>query len=81
MDGLNPTPTVEVLYAAGAEVAEGPFYEEETNTLLWVDIHKQTINFLNLQTNQNRYIATASNLVKMLPTLSCFVGLWASQKL
>ena len=55
MDSLNPSPTVELLYAAGAELAEAPFYEEETNTLLWVDIFKKTINFFSLKNNQNRY--------------------------
>jgi len=33
---LNPNPTVEVLYAANAVIGEGPFFEEETNQLLWV---------------------------------------------
>jgi sugar lactone lactonase YvrE len=44
--GLNPEPTVEVLYA-GAELGEGPVYEEETGTLIWVDVDKKTINFLD----------------------------------
>ena len=52
--GLNATPTVEVLYAAAAEIGEGPFYEEETDTLLWVDIYKKTINFFDLKTNKNK---------------------------
>ena len=51
---LNPEATVEVLYPAKAEVGEGPFYEEETDTLLWVDILSHTINFYSLKTNQNR---------------------------
>ena len=52
--GLNPEAKVEVLYSPKAIVAEGPFYEEETDTLLWVDIYKKTINFFDLKTNQNR---------------------------
>ena len=52
--GLNPKATVEVLYPAKAKVGEGPFYEEETDTLLWVDIYSHTINFFSLKTNQNR---------------------------
>lgn len=51
---LAGEPTVEVLYKANAEIGEGPFFEEETNQLLWVDINGQTINFLNLQTKENR---------------------------
>ena len=47
-------PTVEVLYAANAQIGEGPFYEEETNQLLWVDSKQQTVNFLNLETKENR---------------------------
>lgn len=56
--GLNPEPTVEVLYPAKSTLGECPFYEEETNTLLWVDIEKHTINFLDLATNTNRYSHT-----------------------
>lgn len=52
--GLNANPTVEVLFSAAADVAEGPFYEQETQTLLWVDILKKTINFYSLKNNQNR---------------------------
>lgn len=52
--GLNANPTVEVLYATSAEVGEGPFYEEESDTLLWVDIYKKTINFFDLKTNKNK---------------------------
>jgi sugar lactone lactonase YvrE len=52
--GLNPEPTVEVLYAAGAELGECPVYEEETGTLIWVDISKKTINFLDLIAKTNK---------------------------
>lgn len=31
-------PVVDLLYDAKALIAEGPFYEQETNQLLWVDI-------------------------------------------
>ena len=47
-------PIVEILYSTKAIIGEGPFYEEETNQLLWVDINGQTVNFLNLDTKQNR---------------------------
>lgn len=53
--GLNPDPTVEVLYSAGAELGECPVYEEETGTLIWVDIDKKTINFLDPIAKTNRY--------------------------
>ena len=52
--GLNPSAKVEVLYPAKAILGEGPFYEDETDTLLWVDIDKKTINFFDLKTSQNR---------------------------
>ena len=48
-------PIVEVLYSTKAIIGEGPFYEQETNQLLWVDINGQTVNFLNLETKQNRW--------------------------
>ena len=46
---------MEVLYSTKAIIGEGPFYEAETNQLLWVDINGQTVNFLNLDTKQNRW--------------------------
>ena len=52
--GLNPNPTVEVLYAGKAPLAEGPFFEPENNQLLWVDIFGKSINFLNLETRENK---------------------------
>ena len=51
---LNPTPTVEVLYSTQALVGEGPIYEEETGLLLWVDVNKNTINFLDTIEATNR---------------------------
>ena len=54
MLGLNPAPTVELLYAAGAILGEGPFYEHETETLLWVDIDGKKINFLDPVTGNNK---------------------------
>ena len=53
---MNQSPTVEVFYAAKANLGEGPFFEPETNQLLWVDIDEHTINFLNVDTVQNRCI-------------------------
>ena len=52
--GLNPDPTVEVLYAADAQLGECPVYEEETGTLIWVDVDKKTINFLDPITRTNK---------------------------
>ena len=43
-----------MLYSAQVELGEGPFFEPETNQLLWVDIDGQTINFLNIETRKNR---------------------------
>ena len=47
-------PTIEVLYAANAEIGEGPFYEEETNQLIWVDISGKTVNLFDLKTKKNK---------------------------
>lgn len=52
--GLNPEPTVEVLYSAHALLGEAPFYEEDTKTLIWVDVDKKTINFLDPVAKTNR---------------------------
>jgi sugar lactone lactonase YvrE len=43
-----------VLCAAGAQVGECPVYEEETGTLIWVDIDKKAINFLDPITKTNK---------------------------
>lgn len=72
---LNPTPTVEVFYAAKALLGEGPFFEPETNQLLWVDIDANSINFLNVDTAQNR---SAHNLCQIhalcvIFSLSCYM--------
>ena len=55
---LAGEPTVEVLYSTKAIIGEGPFYEPDTNQLLWVDINSHTVNFLNLDTKQNRWELT-----------------------
>jgi len=47
-------PTVELLYDAKAEIGEGPFFEPETNQLLWADITGHSINFLDLEKKENR---------------------------
>jgi len=47
-------PTVELLYDAKAEIGEGPFFEPETNQLLWADIAGHSINFLDLEKKENR---------------------------
>lgn len=47
---------VEVLYAGNAQIGEGPFYEEDKNQLLWVDINAHTVNFLNLETKKNKLV-------------------------
>ena len=52
---------MEVLYSTKAIIGEGPFYEAETNQLLWVDINGQTVNFLNLDTKQNRWELAVSH--------------------
>ena len=48
-------PTVELLYDAKAKIGEGPFYEPQTNQLLWVDIVGHSINFLDVDKKENRY--------------------------
>ena len=47
---------VSVLYDAKALHGEGPFYDESTDELLWVDIPGKSINFLNVNTRTNRSI-------------------------
>ncbi|XP_064383141.1 regucalcin-like [Halichondria panicea] len=64
---LNPTPTVEVFYAAKALLGEGPFFEPETNQLLWVDIDANSINFLNVDTAQNRSIKLLDTVGAVIP--------------
>lgn len=70
---------MEVLYHAQALVAEGPFYEQESDSLLWVDIFKNTINIFDLKTNQNRYLTKLtsqpypSDAISFRHLFSCFV--------
>lgn len=52
----RPGYTVEVLYPAKATIGEGVFYEEETKQLLWVDVYPKTVNFLNIDTGENRQV-------------------------
>ena len=52
---------MEVLFSTRAIIGEGPHYEPETNQLLWVDINGHTVNFLNLDTKQNRWELVVSN--------------------
>ena len=47
-------PTVEVLYNGKARLGEGPCYDHVSGELIFVDILDQTVNFLNLETQQNR---------------------------
>jgi len=47
-------PTVELLCDAKAGIGEGPFYEAERNQLLWVDMSGCSLNFLDLETRENR---------------------------
>ncbi len=51
---LNTNPTVEVLYKTNAIIGEAPFFDEEQNQLLWVDINGRTVNFLNVESGENR---------------------------
>ena len=48
-------PTVELLYDAKVGIGEGPFYEAQRNQLLWVDISGCSLNFLDLETRENRW--------------------------
>ena len=45
---------MEVLYDGKARLGEGPFYDEEMGELIYVDINAHTVNFLNIETKQNR---------------------------
>ena len=47
---------MEVFYDGKAELAEGPFFEPETNQLLWVDFYSSTMNFLNVDSRKNRLV-------------------------
>ena len=49
---------VEVLYDGKALVGEGPFYDEQTGELIYVDITAKLVNFLNVETRQQRQAAS-----------------------
>lgn len=49
-------PSVEVLYDGKARLGEGPSYDHVTGELIFVDILSQTVNFLDVETQQNRYM-------------------------
>lgn len=67
MAGLNPHPTVEVLYQAGAQLGECPVYEEETGTLIWVDIDNKIINFLDPIAKTNRKLQFPDKVSAAIP--------------
>ena len=37
-----------------SQIGEGPFYEPQTNQLLWADINGHSINFLDVDKKENR---------------------------
>ena len=46
---------MEALYDGKACFGEGPIYDHVTGELIWVDIFHKTVNFLNVETKQNRF--------------------------
>lgn len=62
---------VDVVLDVKAILGEGPFYERETHQLVWVDIDRKTINFLNLTDSTNRQLHFSQTVGAAIP---CTVG-------
>jgi sugar lactone lactonase YvrE len=60
-------PTVEVLYNGKARLGEGPCYDHVSGELIFVDILDQTVNFLNLETQQNRSVSLPASVSAAVP--------------
>ena len=61
-DIINNGATAELFYDAKAQVAGDPYYERKTNQLLWVDRKDRFVNFLNVETKENRFDEHVSRL-------------------
>ena len=51
----------------GVKLGEGPFYDEHTDELLWVDINSNSVNFLSLRTKENRSLQMAATVGAVIP--------------
>ena len=59
--------TVKILYDTNAVLGEGPHYDEATQELLWVDYDRKKINFLDVNTGNNRFLLVAQEVTAAIP--------------
>ena len=62
------TETARCIYEANAKVAEGPFWDASSRRLIWVDIVKQHLNFLDPETKQNEVVEFDNPVSAAIPT-------------
>ncbi|TDO86480.1 sugar lactone lactonase YvrE [Halanaerobium saccharolyticum] len=59
---------LELVIDAGAQIAEGPFWDQEKQLLYWVDILGKTINIYNPATAANEVIQLEKMIGALIPT-------------
>lgn len=59
---------LELVIDAGAQIAEGPFWDQEEQILYWVDILEKTINIYNTAEKKNRIIQLDKMIGAIIPT-------------
>ena len=66
MEKINEN--LELVIDAGAQIAEGPFWDQEEQVLYWVDILEKTINIYNPATAENEVIQLEKMIGALIPT-------------